>query len=271
MGADIHFYVEKKQADGTWAAQAEEVPNTYYKPETAPAPGERDEDGERAVDVISDWYSGRNYSLFAILADVRNGYGFAGVDTGDPVVPIDAPRGLPDDVSRTIHQQSEYWGVDGHSHSHFTVRELIDADWQQQIVKRGWVGPEEFYRWDKFKSSPKSWSGGISGRQVEHVSNAGMRSAIEELAVCTSWTRRKYEEKHPGVELVKDQFEGDWHVKSGADPVSTLLLQRKLYTNIEWSETWASVVGDFLETILRMAHLADGDLDSVRAVFWFDN
>src|SRR5215469_11787636 len=38
--------------------------------------------------IINFLYGWRNYDLFAILAGVRNGSGFGGCDTGDPVVPI---------------------------------------------------------------------------------------------------------------------------------------------------------------------------------------
>ena len=39
----------------------------------------------------------RNYDTFAVLADVRNGYGFAGCDTGDGFEPISEPKGFPSD------------------------------------------------------------------------------------------------------------------------------------------------------------------------------
>ena len=53
--------------------------------------------GETWRDVPINWKQGRHYFLFAWLADVRNGRGFAGIVTGDPIEPIAEPRGLPDD------------------------------------------------------------------------------------------------------------------------------------------------------------------------------
>lgn len=44
----------------------------------------------------------RNYRTFAVLAGVRNGYGFAGFDKGDPITPTSQPRGLPDDLSQGL-------------------------------------------------------------------------------------------------------------------------------------------------------------------------
>jgi hypothetical protein len=53
-------------------------------------------DGEW-VDVATFWDDERHYQLFAALADVRNGYGFAGVPYAEWIRPISAPRGLPKD------------------------------------------------------------------------------------------------------------------------------------------------------------------------------
>jgi hypothetical protein len=74
MGCDIHLYVEVRGADGTWQSADE---------------WERDtDDGYTWVDVPyeKEYYNGRNYSLFAMLADVRN---------RDGLIPFSQPRGLP--------------------------------------------------------------------------------------------------------------------------------------------------------------------------------
>lgn len=49
------------------------------------------------MDVATFWDDERHYQLFSVLADVRNGYGFAGVPTGEWVKPISSPRGIPQD------------------------------------------------------------------------------------------------------------------------------------------------------------------------------
>src|SRR5438105_2721170 len=49
------------------------------------------------VDVPSTYKQDRHYQLFAVLAGVRNGRGFAGVPYGEAVRPIRQPRGLPAD------------------------------------------------------------------------------------------------------------------------------------------------------------------------------
>ena len=50
-------------------------------------------------DVESTYGQDRHYQLFAVLAGVRNGYGFAGVPTGEPVTPIAPQRGYPADFA----------------------------------------------------------------------------------------------------------------------------------------------------------------------------
>lgn len=91
MGCDIHIIAETKK-NGKWNINKEEVfINPYYK-----------EDGEydwQKTKFQADPDGGRRYDWFSILADVRNGYGFAGISTGDGFDVIAQPKGLPDDLS----------------------------------------------------------------------------------------------------------------------------------------------------------------------------
>ena len=43
------------------------------------------------------------------------------------------PRGLPEDVSIEIQRESNNDGPDGHSHSHFILKELLEYDWDKSI------------------------------------------------------------------------------------------------------------------------------------------
>lgn len=201
MGCDIHFYVEVKQDDGTWF----------------PCDG--------------DFYDGRNYDLFAILADVRNGVGFAGIKTGDGFNVIAEPRGLPDDVSNDILQESEDWGCDGHSHSWLTVAELKAFNWKQETQHLGVVNVEQFKVFIK-EGRPTSWCGDAGGSSVAHVS----------------------------IDEMMDFVKGSVAMQEG----------KSYYTTICWAETYADSVGSFLtKTLPKME--AIGDPEKVRAVFWFDN
>jgi hypothetical protein len=157
MGCDIHFYVEKLE-DGEWVSADRWSKNKW---------GE-DED-ELTVYYEDRFWQGRNYDLFAILADVRNGYGFAGCDTGNGYVPISPPRGLPDDVCESVQKESDRWGCDGHSHSWLTVQDLLDYDWDQTTKKRGMVSPEESKLLRETGKAPEAYCGWTNQANFETV------------------------------------------------------------------------------------------------------
>ena len=144
MGCDIHMYAEVWK-DDSWT----KVGNTW-----------KQDYGDGLTD---EPYDERNYRLFGLLANVRNGYGFAGCNTGDPVEPIDMPRGLPDDVSDGVRAISDEWDCDGHSHSWLTLQELLDVDWYgQALTVRGFVTKEQAEEYRKYATLPESWCGGTT-------------------------------------------------------------------------------------------------------------
>ena len=220
MGCDIHLYVERQDETGRWIAVDEWT---------------RDAEDDNRLS-LKDWqdgfYTGRNYGLFAILADVRNGQGFAGIKTGDGFNPIEPPRGLPVDCSPEVREYSEQWGVDGHSHSWFTVKELMAYDWTQVSQLCGVVDAKTFEHWDRckgFEPRPREYSGDVFGGSVRKVTNDQMRLLI----------------------------------KQGANTDNT-------YTRVEWAEPYHQVAGRFLsDTLPRLWRV--GPADKVRIVFWFDN
>lgn len=80
MGTDIHLQVEVLGEDGVWKISPRKPFRTY------------DDEG-------FSWDedpSGRNYNLFAFLANVRNGFGFAGFSTGARVEPQFPGRDFPE-------------------------------------------------------------------------------------------------------------------------------------------------------------------------------
>lgn len=97
MGCDIHIFLERKNNKNRWV-DSMIYENSVY--------------GE-GFEPLS--YYGRDYTLFATLAGVR----------GDN--PIESPKGIPEDCSPEYRKLCEVWGDDGHSHSYFTLRELLDA------------------------------------------------------------------------------------------------------------------------------------------------
>lgn len=143
MGCDIHHYIEIRK--DKW-----EVYEWEYLCRACGKNGqpEKYSDGTYVIDYEKMWNHpleiGRNYSLFGILANVRNGYGFAGISTGTGFSPISMPSGLPKDVSLEVKRESDNWGVDGHSHSYLTLQDLIDYDWNQITIRSGVVNSKEY-------------------------------------------------------------------------------------------------------------------------------
>lgn len=114
---------------------------------------------------------GRNYDLFAVLADVRNGFGFAGVLTGERITPISEPRGLPDDFNAEEQSSSvakypdcDFW-IGDHSFSWLLLKELNTYNWKMDHIKTGVITRKQYEAWDKI-SPPESWSGHVWGRDV---------------------------------------------------------------------------------------------------------
>lgn len=115
MGCDIHMYAEKL-GDSGWELVNDLEQFAYpYSDFSFPEPG-----------YVTTIYHGRNYDLFAILADVRNG--------GD-INCIRHPRDLPDDVSEELLEMWTQWGTDAHSTSYFTLQELIEFDWGETVYR----------------------------------------------------------------------------------------------------------------------------------------
>jgi len=151
MGTDIHPIVQVRR-EGTW--QNVTIP----------------EDG-RYGNILD----GRWYDLFAILGNVRNGRGFAGVVTGSGFVPISDCRGIPEDAGFTLDDsnlircakhrialpvggtssstelavplseddEDDLWDcrdcvwLGDHSHTWVTLRELNEYDWDAPVAKAG--------------------------------------------------------------------------------------------------------------------------------------
>lgn len=138
MGCDIHLFTERKVKPGEdWLDMDRYKRNRYF--------GETGGGDEFVVESI---LNGRNYALFSMLADVRNYH-------DNPF--IEAPRGLPDDCNKHIKKQSDMWGVDAHSHSYFTLRELIKAREKFRVTNySGMMSPEDAELVDR-GLMPNSW------------------------------------------------------------------------------------------------------------------
>lgn len=136
MGCDIHFYVERfsdepitngpidisEQRDQKISSILEE---NKIEPRWISADKWVLGDDKR-WEYIDRFYSGRNYNLFSILAGVR---------TWEEDVAICKPKGIPEDSSYAYKYECVLWNGDAHSHSYFTLEELLDVDWESKDLK----------------------------------------------------------------------------------------------------------------------------------------
>lgn len=234
MGTDIHLYVERRNGSG-W-----ESCDQWDKDENYP--------DRVSVPYYKHFYDARSYDTFAILADVRNGYGFAGADTGDGFIPISEPKGLPDDMSLQLAEEAA--AMLEHTPTWLTLRELMDYDWTRVTKKRGWVNGPQLKQWSSYERQrghgPSSWCGGIDGPRIEKITE---------------------DEMHIRIKNVVDLFKGrDWQEMESA------LVERlgHAYCQVSWEIPYYRAASEFLSDVIpRLWRL--GAPDDVRIVFWFDS
>lgn len=161
----------------------------------------------RWQEIESKWDQDRHYFLFAWLADVRNGYGFAGIPTHDPIKPIASPRGYPEDFKveddyyavaspEAIDPRRREWlepdeepsvWLGDHSHSWLTAEEILAAERPGAVRKDGVLTIEQYAKWDK-ESQPESWCGGVMGPSYVTSMPAEITPATTHVQV--SWIRQ---------------------------------------------------------------------------------
>jgi len=192
MGTDIHIFAERKQRDGTW--------ELFDEPESQEYP-QLNGGHSRIPRSI---YDGRNYGLFAILANVRNG-----LRSEELFKTIDELRGVPDDLSplaKTYYGDGAGW----HNATWYYLEEIQDYDWSQVMQHTGFVkkkyaklfkGNPIGFPWEKLNKlqNPKSKPG-----QATFTTGAAAYSA-DSNSVKVRW-RESYREtaKHLLSEL--DRF-----------------------------------------------------------------
>ena len=136
MGCDIHWCTERfssdRDYDGPRSKKEERdlklslIEGSEIEPRWISADKWQfeEEDGEEGYWAIypNAYYKSRNYGLFDLLAGVRS-YGASAV--------ICPPRGIPEDCSDGYEEITKQWEGDGHSHSYFTLTELLEIDWDK--------------------------------------------------------------------------------------------------------------------------------------------
>lgn len=225
MGTDIHAVVQV-QRDGRW--ENVPAPDTLYR---------------------------RNYDLFAILGDVRNGRGFAGIRSGAGFRSIAPRRGLPPDFQGSPcfegdcrHEEDDPtclgWLGD-HSHSWVTLTELDAYPWDTATIKCGVLTEDEYLTWDRVTEPPiyrldRAYTGGgpVNLYHQFTATEYDTLAAQGRLPPCPA-----------GIP--------DW-----ARP--------HIQVRVAWSESCAECVGSFYTDVLPWLHTL-GAPDDVRIVFGFDS
>jgi hypothetical protein len=248
MGCDIHLAVEVRGKSG-WERR---LPPPCARDPWLVKQAEGDDEWSKkwaAKRVLVTWYDDRNYDAFAILANVRNGRGFAGCDTGDGFRPIVMPRGLPHDLSGEVarldyeHPEHDADSADvdlgEHSKSWVTLKELLDVDWKAATKHRGCVPLNVYRPWAaKGKSGdPETYCGGVSG---------------------------------PGIRVVE---EGETDGLVDETPAANHFA--KVYVKAAWEVNYADCAGDLYSRLIpALEALRDREnvtSDMVRIVFGFDS
>lgn len=181
MGCDIHNHIEYKKniyigdnSEGKPVYEERWICGDYFK--VNPYYNKWENDSEKPFELVR-FCEDRNYGLFSLLADVRN---------YSNNKPISEPKGLPNDLSKEVIEDAEHWELDGHSHSFFTLKELLDYQKKQFKLKRsGFVSPESAEMLDKYGKKPEEWcqstnATGWTYREWEVV-NDSFNHLIEEI------------------------------------------------------------------------------------------
>lgn len=165
MGTDIHMIAEIRK-DGIWQTILDKI---FI-----------DREGTKFEEETCVPYSNRNYNLFGILADVRNGSGFAGCRTGEKFNPISKPKSYPKDMDeRSKYFLGDEWGH--HSASYLTLKEIFDFDWTQLHRIYGIVDEEEYKNTIMKGKHPTFWGGGIGGGNCVTLPETEMVDLIQGL------------------------------------------------------------------------------------------
>jgi hypothetical protein len=274
-----------------------EIPGGFQKPESELTPDEREELLEEMWNHPTDL--GRNYNLFSILADVRNGVGFAGCKAGEGFEPISMPRGFPVDASpsvkkanccsRTVGEETEKewraqamkWVTQGysvvvqedpllvsspdwHSHSYYLLQELLDYDWDEKTsIQTGIIEQSVYAEWKKSgDKAPASQCGWVSGLFVVHITEEEMKRRIKEDLPAEEPTTKKAMKRNEdtGEEEEGEEIEGTQH----------------FYCEVNYPMKYSDCFRHFVDTVIPFLkghadeHLS-GDYSRLRFTFWFDN
>lgn len=246
-------------------------------------------------------YQDRNYHVFSLLADVRNGGG---------IQPIDEPRGLPDDMSAELVDRLRQWGQDAkgqylardpnedeeeredlyekleaekegawdlgeHSHSWLTLAEVLEFPYEEASVRMsGFVDPWNFELFRR-NGKPQQWTGGVSGTSIEHVTAMEMARNIDTGDIIfegddADWMEPDFFQERPYSTGLSRAMSG-WSLPEGTIG-QQIRDNTRHFCAVEWEQPYLDTLGGFRKRMQDLVeHAPDGDLAKIRLVFGFDS
>lgn len=233
MGTDIHIICQVKK-DNIWINNPIKIfKNSSYRFYSDKLPKDRPEWAREKY--TTDPPNDRHYDWFAVLANVRNGTGFAGIITGDGFNYIDEPRGFPP----MFYIDSDYITPEGiwlgyHSHSYINLEELETFDWNQVTTKRGSIPIDCYKSLRNTGNSPSAYAGACTG---------------------------------PGIVTVNERTADD--ILDGIKSIEA----REIYVDYTWPVIYKDIFDYEITNIIKpMIRLRDEyQFEDVRIVFGFDS
>lgn len=261
MGCDIHGFCEVKE-NGVWKLNHKKVFKNPYFMSTEELKKRQEKDPGYE---ISEWQreefqehpaDSRNYDWFAILADVRNGRGFAGIPTGDGFAVIAEPKGVPDDATEEWQKRVEEWDCDMHSQSYLTLADFDAFNWDQTTNKQGVIPLSLYKALAGTNKAPNSWSGFIGGPGIITVDEEAAEKILKGETVVV--------EAHDPFAKIR-----------GEKPKVVDMVSLESGHNIHVLYTWKVLYSEWfdykIEEVIEPMRKLKEEYEDVRYVFGFDN
>lgn len=204
MGCDIHIRIERQHADGTWLRVPYVVEHWMPRDEVVTNDRKAWERIDAAIAagaaLLPSCFISRNYDLFGILADVRNGTGFAGIYTGAGWKSIAPRRGFPVDTLASeddgespdaAEDDDDRWLGD-HSFTHIALDELRAFGWDTVVsTSAGLVGERVWRAWIEARrgdpqAQPATWCGDATGLGLRKITEADAYRRLQANVPLTS-------------------------------------------------------------------------------------
>jgi len=247
MGTDAHPVIEVKGRNGRWGLRDSKDGRRSSR-------RRREDRGEDVPydEWLAEWpdylneLSERNYALFGVLAGVR----WRSVDA------LFANRGFPEDAAKATLKALDAESHEYHSHTHFTVQELLDADWDTVCFhEKMALFANQYLEWKDTGKLPSRLEEEqyVTGRAMWHKDLVAVHREVTEdemLLLLLSNTTKKL------VRRRKCRLGGGYQ-------------QLGPYVALTLPRTYRDVVQNFVDVIPSLVAL--GPPDQVRIVIAFDN